>query len=227
MSMIGWVMHVSPAQIAAMRKNPDLVGELAQAAEAGGRGRTPIPGLSPAAARRAKELLRSKPEMLAGLPPHMRAALEARLKAMDDSSAETSSATPTGETRESALDLHKSWHVLHYLFTGTPDSTAMPAGALLAGEEVGEDMGYGPPRLHDVAATRSFSEFLAGLDVEKLANRVDSGSMARASLYAALQGSRAAFEDDVRREIAAYFPALRDYVAAAAAKGSGLLLWIS
>src|SRR5262245_22767228 len=36
--------------------------------------------------------------------------------------------------------LDKSWHVLHYAFTGQPDIGAPPAGTLLAGEKVGEEI---------------------------------------------------------------------------------------
>ena len=44
-----------------------------------------------------------------------------------------------------ALELDKSWHVLHFLFTGHPSHGPMPAAALLSGgREIGDDLGYGP-----------------------------------------------------------------------------------
>src|SRR5579871_4905619 len=61
---------------------------------------------------------------------------------------------------EKPLDLHKSWHLLHYLFTGEVGPAESPGGMLMGGEELGEDIGYGPPRLHEAEATRAFGAFL-------------------------------------------------------------------
>jgi Domain of unknown function (DUF1877) len=58
------------------------------------------------------------------------------------------------------LELGKSWHMLHYLFTGHVDASAAPGNALLAGARLGEDLGFGPPRLHDERETRDFARFL-------------------------------------------------------------------
>ena len=45
-------------------------------------------------------------------------------------------------------DLDKSWHGIHYLFTGKADESGTPLEFLVAGgASVGdEDVGYGPPR---------------------------------------------------------------------------------
>jgi hypothetical protein len=69
---------------------------------------------------------------------------------------------------ESALSLEKSWHILHYAFTGDIDVTASAGGALLAGEEIGEDVGYGPPRLLDAEQTARFAEALQSFDLKQL-----------------------------------------------------------
>jgi hypothetical protein len=128
-----------------------------------------------------------------------------------------------------ALDLHKSWHVLHYLFTGEVEPAEMPSGVLMRGEELGEDLGYGPPRLHDAEATRVINEFLAPLTPENLYTRINLPEMQRAGVYAIPMGPRVSERDlqDLRNEVATYFAAFRDYVVGMSAKQHGLLIWLS
>ena len=128
-----------------------------------------------------------------------------------------------------ALDLHKSWHILHYLFTAEIEPVENPGSVLMSGEELGEDLGYGPPRLHDAAATRAFGEFLRALTPEKLQARVDLQAMQQAGVYAIPMGTSAgqAYEKELRDEVATNFTALRDYVVEMASKQHGLLIWLS
>jgi hypothetical protein len=129
---------------------------------------------------------------------------------------------------ERALSLEKSWHMLHYLFTGHVSPASAP-GDLLLGEDLGEDLGYGPPRLHGPSATREFSDFLQTQDLARLQARVNLEEMARIGVYAMPmgRGSTAEYEGELRSEVGLFFPRLRDYVQAMAAKGNGLLLWLS
>lgn len=169
MSMMGWVLGVTPAQIRAFRINPDLAGEVAMAAEEGEHQIAAAPG-----------------------------------------------------PIEPALDLEKSWHMLHYMFTGRPDPTGNVAGSLMDGEEMGEDFGYGPARLLDEAATQAFSEFLRGLQTKDVESRLNGAQMHSDGVYAASPD-----DEDVREEFETYFPQLREYVSRAANKNGGLLVWIS
>ena len=127
------------------------------------------------------------------------------------------------------LDLHKSWHLLHYLFTGEVGPAASPGGTLMSGEELGEDVGYGPPRLHDAEATSAFAAFLKQLTPEKLATRLNLQEMQRAGVYAIPMPSRAVEKElnELRKEIRTYFEPLRDYVVNMAARNNGLLIWLS
>jgi hypothetical protein len=105
------------------------------------------------------------------------------------------------------LDLHESWRMLHCLFAGDAFEGALPAATLLAGgREVGEDLGYGPPRMLSLEETASFARFLDGLDLAALAARLDA--------------------EKLREELARYFPRLRAFVAAAAARRQGMLIWM-
>ena len=125
---------------------------------------------------------------------------------------------------QEALDLQKSWHMLHYLFTGSIDDTRSPGAGLLSGEELGEDIGYGPVRLHGEKSTAEFARFLGSLDIEGLLARMNIAEMANAGVYSMPDGDE---EDGIRDEVGYYFPQLRDYVVQAAQKQGGLLTWLS
>ena len=58
-----------------------------------------------------------------------------------------------------------------------------PGDALLTGEELGDDLGYGPARLHDEKETRDFARFLETLDVPRLRERVNYRDMLRLGIY--------------------------------------------
>jgi hypothetical protein len=130
---------------------------------------------------------------------------------------------------EQPLDLEKSWHILHYLFTGHIDASKAPGDALLTGEELGDDVGYGPARLHDEKETQDFARFLAGSDVARLQGLVNYREMSRAGIYSMPMGpgSDAEYDAGLRAEVGSYFPPLREYVVRMAAKQFGLLIWLS
>jgi hypothetical protein len=130
---------------------------------------------------------------------------------------------------QEALDLEKSWHILHYLFTGSVDDTRSPGAALLSGEKLGEDIGYGPVRLHGEKATAEFARFLGTLDFAKLRARVSCKQMAAIGIYGAPMGPThdSSYDDELREEVGFYFPRLKDYVVQVAQRQGGLLVWLS
>jgi len=126
----------------------------------------------------------------------------------------------TAATEE--LDLHKSWHCLHYLFTGKVEGTdGSPLGdAIIGGTEIGDeqaDMGYGPPRALSPAHVRSVAAALADFPIEQKTRDYDAAADDRAGIYVAQHGPE---------ELKAYFSQLRDFYADAASKGNAMLLWI-
>jgi hypothetical protein len=121
---------------------------------------------------------------------------------------------------DDALDLDKSWHMLHYLFTGSAWDGAMPAGALLSGgREVGEDLGYGPARALSAKETQAFAQFLSAQSETALAKKLNVPKMQSMEIYSV--------DEDSGEDLNHYFPQLKSYVADAAAKGQGLLIWMS
>jgi hypothetical protein len=219
MSMICWMLGLSPTQITALRTNPSLASDLARVAQD-----------EQSQARLAAAMSRMPPEKRAEAEAQYRASIE-RIPGAKEAEARAAEAhARLGKIGpfEQALDLEKSWHILHYLFTGHIDGSKAPGDALLAGEELGDDLGYGPARLHTEEETQGFARFLEPLDVARLHERVNYREMSRIGVYSMPMGpgSDAEHENELRAEVASYFPQLREYVVKMAAKKSGLLIWL-
>lgn len=121
---------------------------------------------------------------------------------------------------EEFLDLDKAWHGLHWLLTGSVDDTSTPAGqAVLGGTEIGEDWGYGPPRLLRPDDVRRVAEALDAVTADDLRARFDAGAMTAADVYPFIWDEEDVFEE----YLAPSFDLLRDFYARAASRGDAVL----
>lgn len=128
------------------------------------------------------------------------------------------------EMPEPELDLDKSWHGIHYLLTGTDWQIGAGAGAaILGGVEIGQDGGYGPPRLLDRATVRAVATELDAIDVETLGARFDPDAMTGAEIYPDIWADGA----DARDYLMSHFIELRRFYQAAAANDQAVLLAIT
>lgn len=143
-----------------------------------------------------------------------------------DGAGETAAATAAPEPE--TIDIHKSWHVFHFLFTGRAAEGGSPPANFLVegGREVGEDMGYGPARLFDTTATAVIARYLAGLGATVLVRRIDAPRMAELGIYCAGDGSRADAAE-MRDDVEHYFPQLQAHFQAAAQAGEATLVWLT
>ena len=222
MSMNFYALRLSPFEIAGVKRKPASAASMIQAAT--------LSGMSAHFGRGARvpNLVRNLELLEQGggngrlASPALRDELARQIEQMKSAAAGGRDADP-----KRLLDLHKSWHVLHYLFTGEADAGRPPADALLGGRELGDDMGYGPSRLHEPAATAAFARFLEPLTVDEVKRRIDLRRMNSLGIYCCSgdddDGSAGELVDDVEH----YFPQLRSFVAEAASNGNGLLLWLS
>jgi len=124
------------------------------------------------------------------------------------------------EMPEPELDLDKSWHGIHYALTGTAWQVGTGAGAaILGGDSVGDDNGYGPPRLISAEQVQSIAADLRRLDVESLRSRWDPAALADADIYPG-------FWADITFDsyVLPYLAALREFYLAAAAENQAVLL---
>lgn len=84
--------------------------------------------------------------------------------------------------RPGTLDLHKAWDGLRYLLTG--GNSDPPLGlAILGGEPIGEDGGYGPPLYLTADRVAVVAEHLVDVTRESLSARYDPEAMDVAGLY--------------------------------------------
>lgn len=124
------------------------------------------------------------------------------------------------EEHERSVDLDKAWHGLHWLLTGSSEDTSdVVSQAILGGEPIGEDHGYGPPRLLSAADVRGVAEHLRAIDLEALRARMDPVAMERADLYPGIWGEEDLFDDFV----APAYEQLRSFYLAAAAADESVI----
>jgi Domain of unknown function (DUF1877) len=82
------------------------------------------------------------------------------------------------------LDVDKAWHGLHFLLTGSAWEGSFPLNFIVAGgEEVGDDLGYGPARGLNSNDVRKIDAALEPLTPEELGQRFDAPRMTELQIY--------------------------------------------
>lgn len=206
MGMIGHLRAITAEQLRTLQQEPDSIEDFLQG-EA-----TPDTGKLMAALQRAQEIgLRAM-----GNPAEKE---KARLEIIRELTA-AGAKLPKDGPNEDGLSLEKSWHSLHYLLTGSAQEVDSPLGnAILGGEEIGPDLGYGPARFLDTKQVQEVSSTLNKVSSDDLARRFDLKAMMAAKVYACA--------DDEELELAQhYFEHLVKYYAEAAKRGDAMLLYI-
>ena len=125
-----------------------------------------------------------------------------------------------------ATDLDKAWHGLHWLLTGSAKERPLPLGFLLAGgATVGDvDVGYGPARTLSAAEVRAIHAALAKQDDAALRARFDPAALAAADVYPDIWLDDG---DEAFAYLREHLAALRACLDRAAARGHGLVVWLS
>lgn len=149
----------------------------------------------------------------------MRFLLRKQIRAL--AQAKTSGTAPA--PANDLLDLHKSWHGLHFLLTQSSWEGPEPyRSAILGGEEVGDDLGYGPPRLVLPETVEDVARALSALSASQLMTRFDPATMDREEIYPGGFVEDSSWKRDLRRD----YERLRDFYAETAAQGSAVISWI-
>jgi hypothetical protein len=131
-----------------------------------------------------------------------------------------------GDPGASHLGIEKSWHVIHFLLTGSAWEGEPPLSqAVLGGTPLGdEDLGYGPARYLKADEVQVVSRALNGISPTELGHRFDQEALAAAEIYPSIWDG--AIEED---EIQAFLDDYRlvvDFFAQAAQNEEALLLYI-
>jgi hypothetical protein len=123
------------------------------------------------------------------------------------------------------LDIDKAWHGIHYLLTGSAEGGEGPlAAAIFGGEEIGDDVGYGPARFLSPSDVKVIHAALAAVGTDGLASRYAPQEMASEGIYPDaiwVQDEKASLE-----YLLEHFKLMLDFYAKAAARGHGLMLWV-
>jgi hypothetical protein len=138
---------------------------------------------------------------------------------------------PTWSPRQDGddVDLDKTWHGLHFLFTGTAWEGSEPGCYLVrGGQEIGdEDVGYGPARALMPDEVQRFAEFLEQLTPDELARRYDPERMKALEIYPDIWTNT---EEDGESEVdylLGGFDTLRDAVRRARTAEAGLVIYLN
>ena len=125
---------------------------------------------------------------------------------------------------ENTVDIDKAWHGIHFMLTsGAADGDGPLFWAVMGGEPIGEDMGYGPARILTPNEVFKISDALTALPIERFLTRFVPSAMTEADIYPEIwsegQSSLEYLVDNYRRLVAFYKEA--------AARGDGAILWLA
>ena len=119
--------------------------------------------------------------------------------------------------------LHKAWHAIHFLLTGSADEAPLPQGYLLeGGQDLGEPDPDGldaQPRLLSPEEVKEFADVLQPLDEQELRRRFDHAAMRDADVY-----SIGPHEEEELDFVAQFLEELRSFVSDTAAAGHGVVI---
>lgn len=124
---------------------------------------------------------------------------------------------------EPVCDLDKSWHAIHFLLTGDPAGGAFPLNFLATGgEEIGEDVGYGPVRFLNSDQTIILNSELEKISVIDLTNRFDHATFVEFELYPVYTG----WTDDDKTWLADYYKDIKAFINNAVTVNKGICIYI-
>jgi hypothetical protein len=114
------------------------------------------------------------------------------------------------------VSLEKAWHGLHYLLTGSAMEGEPPLNFILeGGQPMGEDDGYGPPRLFSPSEVQQIHAALSAIGDDELWSRFHAEDMTAQGVYPGIWDES---EEDLREEYLTYFNELKKVIAVAAGK---------
>ncbi len=122
------------------------------------------------------------------------------------------------------MELHKNWHILHYIFCRQPWDGPLPAATLLhGGAELGEvDVGYGPARLLNHEEVEKFSNYLHALEKDRYASSITREELEENEIYVYSEEWAKEFADDLWD----YVEELQAFFKNASSRGHGIVLYL-
>ena len=129
------------------------------------------------------------------------------------------------EWENTAIDLDKAWHGIHYCLTKTDWGNEEPLSFLVDGGEVVSDVeiGYGPGRVFSSEEVKEIYDQLKSWTVESLKKNYDPVRMNQLEIYPAMWTEDG---DEGFDYIAYFFPELKSFLADCVKHNFGMLLFL-
>ena len=123
------------------------------------------------------------------------------------------------------LDIDKAWHAIHYLLNGkTWEGEAPLFHTILGGEEIGEDVGYGPSRFLTPSQVKAIASELIGLTPDAVGARFEPTAMDAAEIYPQTWTRDG---KDGWEYVRHYYEQLREFYLKASERGDAVLLYVN
>lgn len=132
---------------------------------------------------------------------------------------------PEDEEHENSIDVDKAWHGIHYLLAGDSWGGEPPLGnVVLGGTEIGDDVGYGPPRYLTADEVQAAAEALKPITPQMFRARYDASKLSMNDIYPQIWDDA---DDDAAGYLTNWFETLREYFFDAATKGHAMIKYLS
>jgi len=138
------------------------------------------------------------------------------------------SAPPPAPPGDDVLDLEKSWHGLHFLFTGTAWDGDLPAAFLIrGGRELEIDDEHDDPRLLNPEQVRDIDALLRSVTRDDLARRYDARRMTDLDIYPQVWIRDQHARHTPIDELLTAFDELQSFIAVTHERGQAIVVQVS
>lgn len=128
------------------------------------------------------------------------------------------------EHLEYYLDIGKAWHLIHFLLTGEVwNKVGILGNVIMGGEEIGDDVGYGPARYLNPLEVKEISDALKLVKEDELKAKFNPDEILKKEIYPFLSKCDA---EDLKYTLS-YFRQLKDFYQRCADNGNIMLIYIN
>ena len=126
---------------------------------------------------------------------------------------------------ENHIDLDKAWHAIHFTLNGKTWEGEDPLFfAILGGEEIGEDIGYGPARYLVPQQVKAVSAALLTITPEVFGAKFNHSELAAAEIYPDIWAAEGA---ESLEYVQPFYDDLRKFYMAASERGDAVLIYLN
>ncbi|MBX9400559.1 YfbM family protein [Lysobacter sp. BMK333-48F3] len=144
---------------------------------------------------------------------------------LDDPGAVHSFIYPDEDEPENHLDIDKAWHAIHYTLNGSAWEGEAPLFlAVLGGQAIGEDVGYGPVRYLSPVQVQAVSAALSAIDAAQFGARFSPAALDAAEIYPQIWQRD---DQEGREYVLGYYLELAAFYREAAQRGDAVLAYIN